>query len=160
MCKLKRAVFILPFFTTINIAMEALYQYRAYTLIDITKTNVLTQSAEQQKQRNQQRNWETINQLLSLRAQLMEFTYLPMIAADVVEYSFGINYTGTHNIWSFDFAVEREDVYALNHDRYGTLKDDFKLAPVILGLDETAHPPLPLFYASGVDKNIYFKTRS
>jgi hypothetical protein len=148
------------FFTTINIAMETLYRYYAYTLIDITETKVLTQSAEQQKQRNQQRNWETINQLLSLRAQLMEFNYLPAVTDDVAEYSFGINYTGLHKIWSFDFAVEREDVYAFNHDRYGILKDDFKLAPIILGLDETAHPTLPLFYASGVDKNIYFKTRS
>ena len=140
--------------------MEALYQYRAYTLIDITETKVLTQSVEQQKQRNQQRNWETINQLLSLRAQLLEFNYLSMVSADVADYAFGINYTGTHNIWSFDFAVEREDIYAVNHDKYGALKDDFKIAPMILGLDETATPPLPLFYASGADKNIYFKTRS
>ena len=140
--------------------MEALYQYRAYTLIDITETKVLTQSVEQQKQRNQQRNWETINQLLSLRAQLLEFNYLSMVSADVADYAFGINYTGTHNIWSFDFAVERDDIYAVNHDKYGALKDDFKIAPIILGLDETATPPLPLFYASGADKNIYFKTRS
>ena len=140
--------------------MEALYQYRAYTLIDITETNVLTQSVEQQKQRNQQRNWETINQLLSLRAQLLEFNYLSMVSADIAEYAFGVNYEGTHNIWSFDFAIEHEDVYVLNHDKFGVLKDDFKIAPIILGLDETATPPLPLFYASGADKNIYFKTRT
>ena len=140
--------------------MEALYQYRAYTLIDITETKVLTQSVEQQKQRNQQRNWETINQLLSLRAQLIEFNYLSMVSADVAEYAFGVNYVGTHNIWSFDFAIEHEDVYVLNHDKFGVLKDDFKIAPIILGLDETATPPLPLFYASGADKNIYFKTRT
>ena len=140
--------------------MEALYQYRAYTLIDITETKVLTQTVEQQKQRNQQRNWETINQLLSLRAQLLEFNYLSMVSADVAEYAFGVNYVGTHNIWSFDFAIEHEDVYVLNHDKFGILKDDFKIAPIILGLDETATPPLPLFYASGADKNIYFKTRT
>ena len=140
--------------------MEALYQYRAYTLIDITETKVLTQSVEQLKQRNQQRNWETIHQLLSLRAQLIEFNYLSMVSADVAEYAFGVNYVGTHNIWAFDFAIEHEDVYALNHDKFGVLKDDFKIAPIILGLDETATPPLPLFYASGADKNIYFKTRT
>jgi hypothetical protein len=140
--------------------MEALYQYRAYTLIDITETKVLTQSIEQQKQRNQQRNWETIYQLLSLRAQLLEFNCMPVVSADIAEYAFGINYVGKHNIWMFDFAVERDDVYALNHDKFGVLKDDFKIAPIILGLDETATPPLPLFYASGADKNIYFKTRT
>ena len=87
-----------------------------------------------------------------------EFFVLFQVRFDASE--FGVNYTGLHKIWSFDFAVEREDVYAFNHDRYGILKDDFKLAPIILGLDETAKPPLPLFYASGADKNIYFKTRS
>jgi hypothetical protein len=140
--------------------MEALYRYQAYTLIDITETKILTQSIAKQYQRNQQRNWETINQLLSLRTQLLEVNCAPVLFADVVAYSFGINYTGAHNIWAFDFAVDHEDVYAVNHDRYGMLKDDFKIAPIILGLDETALPQLPLFYASGPYKNIYFKTHS
>lgn len=148
----------MPFLLAINIAMDNLYRYQAYTLIDITKTDVLTQSIEHQKERNQQRNWETIYQLLSLRAQLLEFNYLSKITADVADYSFGVAYQGSHSIWTFSFAVEREDIYSFNHDRYGTLKDDFKIVPIILGLDETAKPALPLFYASGTDKNIYFKT--
>jgi hypothetical protein len=139
--------------------MESLYQYRAYTLIDITNTNILTQTIDQQRQRNQQRNWETIYQLLSLRTQLLSFDTADAVVEDVSDYSFGINYTGMHKIWSVDFSIDHEDVYALNHDKFGILKDDFKIAPIILGLDETAHPPLPLFYASGADKNIYFKTR-
>ena len=149
----------MAFFTAINIAMEALYRYRAYTLIDITETNVLTQSVEQQKQRNQQRNWETINQLLSLRAQLLSVDVEDAVVDNVDDYSFGVNYIGMHKIWSFDFSIDHEDVYALNHDKFGVLKDDFKITPIILGLDETARPPLPLFYASGANKNIYFKTR-
>ena len=140
----------------INIYMDYLHRYRAYTLVDVTRTDVLSQSAALQKQRNQQRNWETVNQLLSLRLQLMEFNYLTATVDDVKDYAFGINYAGAHNIWQFTFAIEHEGVYAYENDRYGTLKDDFKITPIILGLDETAKPPLPLFYASGPDKNIYF----
>jgi hypothetical protein len=143
----------------INIAMESLYHYRAYTLIDITNTNVLVQNINQQKQRNQQRNWETIYQLLSLRAQLLTFAYIDAVTDNVANYSFGVNYTGMHKIWSFDFAVDHDDVYAYNHDKFGILKDDFKIAPIILGLDETVTPPMALFYASAANKNIYFKTR-
>lgn len=134
--------------------MENLYRYRGYTLIDITKTNVL--SNEKSKERNQQRNWETVQQLLNLRAQLLSFDYLNSLVDDVKNYSFGVNYQGQHRIWQFEFTVEREDIYSIEHDRYGTLKNDFAVTPVILDLDETAKPTTPLFYVSGPEKNIYF----
>ena len=133
-----------------------LYRYQAHTLIDITKTNVVSYSQEKEKLRNQQRNWETVIQILSLRAQLITMDYLGSKIADVKKYSFGINYTGEHKIWTFEFSVEHENIYAIENDRYGSLKNDFRIAPIILGLDETARPELPMFYPSGVDKNIYF----
>ena len=136
--------------------MDLLHRYHAYTLIDITKTDVYTN--EPIKERNQQRNWETVQQVLSLRAQLLSFDYLGVMEDDVKNYSFGIDYRGQHRIWQFEFTVEHEDVYSLGHDRYGALKDDFKITPIILGLDETARPSVPLFYASGSEKNIYFIT--
>lgn len=134
--------------------MELIHRYHGYTLIDITKTDVLTN--DQLKLRNQQRNWESVQQILSLRAQLIEFNYLGNSKDNVKNYSFGINYKGQHKVWQFEFAIEHEDVYSLDHDRYGTLKNDFMVTPIILGLDETATPVTPLFYASGPDKNIYF----
>ena len=134
--------------------MENLYRYRGYTLIDITETDVV--DAEQSKKRNQQRNWETIYQILNLRAQLLEFKYLKSETVDLKDYSFGVVHQGAHRVWSFEFAVENEGIYSLDHDRYGTLKDDFKIAPIILGLDETVTQTLPLFYVSGPQKNIYF----
>ena len=139
--------------------MEDLYRYRAYTLIDVTNTGITTYSSKQEKQRNQQRNWETVYQVLSLRAQLMEFASPDILTDNVKKYNFGKNYTGTHKIWTFEFGVEHADIYALADDSCGTLKDDFKVTPVILGLDETAKPSIPMFYATGPDKNIYFITQ-
>jgi hypothetical protein len=124
----------------INIDMDLMYTYQAHTLIDITNTNMLNN--EQSKQRNQQRNWETIYQILSLRTQLMRFEFLGVVEDEVGKYSFGQNYSGKHKIWNFSFSVEHDDVYAIDNDRYGALKDDFKIAPVILGLDETAKPSI------------------
>ena len=136
--------------------MDNLYRYRGYTLIDITPTGQLT--SENPKARNQQRNWETVNQILSLRAQLLEFNYLGVKSETIDQHSFGVNYQGAHNVWSFEFAVERDDIYSFQHDRYGTLKNDFAVTPIVLGLDETIKPNIPLFYASGPEKNIYFIT--
>jgi hypothetical protein len=91
---------------------------------------------------------------------LLDIKYLGSVEEDLLPYSFGVNYSGLHRIWSFEFAVEHDGIYSFESDRYGTLKDDFKIAPIILGLDETVVPPMPLFYTSGPDKNIYFKTLS
>jgi len=131
-----------------------LYRYRGFTLVDITNTNV-TAPTDQFK-RNQQRNWETVQQILSLRVQLIDFKYLGCTTCDLQKFSFGINYSGMHNVWNFEFAVEHDGIFSTDIDRYGSLKDDFKITPIILNLSETAKPTLPLFYASGPEKNIYF----
>lgn len=132
------------------------HRLQGFTLIDITQTGTL--ASESSKSRNQQRNWETISQILGLRTQLLDLKYVGMESVDLSQHSFGIDYHGIHNVWSFEFAVEYDDVYSLNSDRYGALKNDFKIAPIILGLDETVNATIPLFAVSGPNKNIYFKT--
>lgn len=137
--------------------MNNQYLYQGFTLVDITPTGVTTHTAKQELERNQQRNWETIQQILSLRTQ-------PTIIAtdnftnDVNQYNFGINYTGQHRIWTFKFAVEYADIYQEGPDKFGLVKYDFKITPVILGLSETAQPERALFYPKGPWNNIYFKT--
>ena len=133
-----------------------LHVYQVYTLIDITQTKVTTFSKEKEKARNQQRNWETVMQIIGLRAQLLDVKYIGVTKDNVKNYSFGVNYQGVHNIWKFEFTVEHADLYTIDNDRYGALKNDFRIAPVILGLDETAKPSIGMFYPSGTEKNIYF----
>jgi hypothetical protein len=50
---------------------QRMYNHQIFTLIDITKTNVLQHSVEKTKERNQQRNFETVCQLLGLRTQII-----------------------------------------------------------------------------------------
>lgn len=133
------------------------YIYQVYTLVDITPTGRTIYSREHELERNQQRNWETILQLINLRTQ----TEILKTANSVkniknLDQVFGVNYTGKHRVWSFKFSVDYAEVYREGADLYGLLKSDFKLTPVILGLTETAHPNQPIFYTSGPWKNIYF----
>jgi hypothetical protein len=132
------------------------YFYQGYTLIDITPTGVISYTPAKEKERNQQRNWETVQQIISLRTQPTVMSVDDFVD-DVKNYHFGVHYTGTHRIWRFNFAVEYADIYQAGNDKFGLVKYDFKITPVILGLTETAVPSMPLFYPNGPLNNIYFK---
>jgi hypothetical protein len=133
------------------------YLYQGFTLIDITPTGIVNDGSAAKHQRNQQRNWETVQQIISLRTQPHIFSTRNFVA-DVELHNFGINYQGQHRIWTFKFSVEYADVYQEGPDKFGLVKYDFKITPVILGLNETATPERALFYPKGPWNNIYFKT--
>jgi len=102
------------------------------TLIDITQTG---QSKFKSKDRlliNQQANWNTFLQVLSMRVNPL-FENAPTVSkADVEGLGFGKDYEGKHNVWTFTFETERE--LALSEELLAT---DFDLVPVVTSLTET-----------------------
>jgi len=120
------------------------------TLIDITETGVIRGESVE---RDQQRNWQTVLQVLSLKTQ-PEIVHSPglIVTDDIDGYSFGQDYRGKHNIWVFAF---RSANYGGEYN-VESLTQDFDQIPVILGLNETARMLLPLFFTQGTMKNIYF----
>ncbi len=133
------------------------YLYQGFTLIDITPTGVINYSPQNEFKRNQQRNWETVQQILSLRTQptILE---TDNFTADLNSYNFGVNYTGQHHIWTFKFGVDYADIYQDGPDKFGLVKYDFKITPIILKLNETAVPEIAVFQPKGPWNNIYFKS--
>ena len=133
------------------------YLYQGFTLIDITPTGVISYSPQNEFKRNQQRNWETVQQILSLRTQptILETKNFTI---DVINYNFGINYSGKHHIWTFKFGVDYADIYQDGPDKFGLVKYDFKITPVIVGLTETIKPEVAVFIPKGPWNNIYFKS--
>jgi hypothetical protein len=133
------------------------YLYQGFTLIDITPTGVISWSPQNEQKRNQQRNWETVQQILSLRTQptIMETNNF---VDDVMGYNFGIEYQGEHRIWTFKFGVDYADIYQEGADKFGLVKYDFRITPVILGLTETILPEVAVFEPKGPWNNIYFKS--
>lgn len=119
------------------------------TLIDITATGI---TKGQSNARDQQRNWETVLQVLGLKTQPLVIKH-PVCwqNEDLAYLDFGEFYEGTHSVWGFQFRGERDDFYTLDQ-----LHEDFDQVPVILGLDETARFMLPIFHTQGTLKNIYF----
>lgn len=117
---------------------------RCYTLIDITPTGFVRKPSNPEEivKRNQQRNYETFLQLISLRAQ-PSIVHRPVKIDDVQieDHVFGSYYMPSlfpYTVWCFDFESEHEDSYADHGHPLGSLIADFNNIPIIDGLAETA----------------------
>ena len=137
----------MPFLLAINIFMKT---FICATLIDITNTGITKGDS---LIRNQQRNWETVLQVLGLKTQPIIISG-PEIIIDVegVDKIFGEFYQTMQKVWIFKFASER-NIYTVDQ-----LYEDFEQVPVITGLEESARFMLPIFHSYGILKNIYFST--
>lgn len=93
--------------------------------------------------RNQQRNWETIMQIVSLRAQPMEVGMTKVV----------------DNIWQFNFTVESSGVYSktADPDNLDVLLMECHGIPMVVGLQESSVLE-PKLISSGPDQNIWFET--
>jgi hypothetical protein len=87
--------------------------------------------------RNQQRNWETLNQLISLRTQVFDVEPVASVPGE----------------WCFEFSVEHGEVY--NTDLSGLIAECAGV-PMLTGLTEklTAQHTL---VTTGADQNIWFE---
>jgi hypothetical protein len=134
-------------------------KYVCQTLFDITATGItghckmtrmpfkdragqqIYDVASWNKSRNQQRNWETITQILSLRTQLFDLTE-PV--SDT---------TGTR--WMFEFETESEGIYGPNSDPVQILREDAEGVPMLTGLRNMADVE-PYLVTQGSRQNIWF----
>jgi len=107
-----------------------------------TKTGLVIDTAEQwNRSRNQQRNWESLLQIISLRTQ-------PMNVVTPAKQKDG---------WHFEFDVEAEGVLSSNADSddLAGLVGDCEGVPMVTGLDEVALVTATL-HAQGTNQNIWF----
>ena len=134
-------------------------KYRCQTLFDITATGVtghcklinmpfydqagqlIANQTDWNRSRNQQRNWETLTQILGLRTQLFELTN-PVT-----------DRTGTN--WMFEFATETDGVFGDVTDPVSVLRDDANGVPMLLDLNNRSDV-MPMLCTSGSAQNIWF----
>ena len=127
------------------------------TLFDITATGItghykssrvpfqdaggsrITDESSWNRSRNQQRNWETLTQLLQLRSQIFDLT----------------TPTAVEDAWQFKFSVEIDQLYLLDGDDFGVLRQDCAGVPMITGLGEQ-HFLATVLIPQGAQQNIWF----
>ena len=131
-------------------------QFECRTLFDITDTGVVghyksarvpfrcrngtlvTDEHSWNRARNQQRNWETLTQLISLRTQIIDVT----------------DPARNKKYWGFTFNTE-VDVFSTYTDPVGVLKGDSEGVPMLTMLDNDPNIDSVLV-PSGVGQNIWF----
>lgn len=102
------------------------------TMFDCTRTEVRSyrkgnlDDIDWNFQRNQQRNWETMLQCISLRCQ-------PLNVSGPYIYT-----NENHQLyWTFSFENDRQDIFLLDDDPLGALKADCHGVPMLVGLTES-----------------------
>jgi hypothetical protein len=90
--------------------------------------------------RNQQRNWETLTQLISLRTQVFDIS----------------NPIQEDAVWRFEFSTETPDVFGTTDDPVRILREDSNLVPMLRELDNDTDIE-PMLITSGPKQNIWFR---
>jgi hypothetical protein len=104
-------------------------RFRLLTLIDITNTGA--RRGDDSRKQQQQQNFLTAIQTISLRSNPI-IKNRPSVQLQAVRgLGFGDDVKGAHSIWTLDFEFE-SDSHSLE-----LLIKDFDLVPVISNLDET-----------------------
>jgi len=134
-------------------------KYAVQTFFDITATgitghfkpakipfrddagNTITDLESWTRARNQQRNWETITQILGLRTQLFR---LQTPVTDT-----------TNSAWMFEFETETDHIYGDDADPTRVLRSDSDGVPMLVELDNRPEL-LPMLATSGPAQNIWF----
>ncbi len=123
------------------------------TLIDITQTGQTKFKSQDRLLINQQANWNTFFQVLSMRVNPDFNTWPAVEKCSVDKLGFGTKHKGKHNVWTFYLDIERD--FALDK---AMLTVDFDLVPVIKGLSETILNNNDAFRTTDVQaQNIVFK---
>ena len=120
--------------------------YLAYTLVDISETSAL-----------QIQNYNSLVQVLQLRANVDNVDEGMKGNQDLMQYDFGTNFGGNQNVWTMSFTTEQQNLFANRNGEFGGLIDDIHNVPVITKLMESVKIDPKVFDSINPDtKNIYF----
>jgi hypothetical protein len=124
--------------------------FTCYTLIDISDSGIYDPTAGAAYEQAQ--NLNALLQAISLGSQPILTSVEKLVAADMDDFDFGSDFTGTHNMWVLRFASERVGSITVN-----TLVRDIDGLPVYDDLDETATFDSNVFETNDIAQtNIYF----
>ena len=134
------------------------------TLFDITRTNVSSRRHSYvqdglEKPRSQHSNFETVLQIISMRAQPENITDPEKQMVTVNSASvWGTAYRGKEKIpqWRFTFTVESESVFDDGDTSIGNLFKDSEGIPMIIHLEESSRIQSTIDSSSQF-RNIYFE---
>jgi hypothetical protein len=123
--------------------------YQITSLVDITRTNPHRSETDTVKL-SQQANFNSLIQAIGLRSNV-EWEQDPKRHEGALPSPFD----GRGAYWTWEFAVEREDVFLNNNDPVGLLIEDLHNVPVLTSLTETVDIHPPAFQTQGPRINLW-----
>lgn len=142
------------------------HRIACYTLFDITKTGVLnrarpgddvTDIISWYNMRNTQCNFDTILQIVSLRAQpdIASFPKEMHIHLEDTEFGHAFKDKKKHTVWTFDFDIQYSSVFDDGNSELGFLYSDCQNVPMIVTSKVDVNTPNVLD-CEKMHRNIYF----
>lgn len=132
------------------------HHYIIYTTVDITPTGVVNSNSrsetDYEHRRNQQRNYDTLCQVISLRANI----HKPSVKIDLIDSVPAVfpnpGLPDSYLVWCLEFWCDRQDVFG---EQNSALIEDLHMVPIVPALDETVPQFPPYFITHGDLRNIY-----
>lgn len=142
------------------------HRISCYTLFDITRTGVLNRAKPGMdienienwyEMRNTQCNFDTILQLISLRAQPDVSFYPKKMYKELKSTQFGEAYIDDkkHSFWTFDFEVQHSSVFNDGISELGFLYNDCQNVPMIITKEVDVNTS-NILDCGNTYRNIYF----
>jgi hypothetical protein len=138
------------------------YTYEIYTTVDITPTGIVSNKYKHiknyQLKRNQQRNYSTLIQVLSLRTNVDQPIVQEFLIDPADSHIFPCpDLPDQYKIWALRFKADRYQVFGEKNE---TAINDLHMVPIIPALTETTPIFPPYFITHGDLRNIYIPDRS
>ena len=131
------------------------HQYIIYTTVDITYTGITSNSKKTSASdlmRNQQRNFDTLCQVISLRANIYNpVVYIQSMNA-ITDIFPNPNLPDEYLCWTMEFYCDHSGVFGENNQE---LHYDLHMTPIIPALTETVPQFPPYFISYGELRNIF-----
>lgn len=132
-------------------------EYKLYTLVDITNTGQTRHESGREADRWKEQNFQTVLQILGIRANITEYTAPEMI--EVGGRVIGFDTDDVLRVWRFDFRTERDYLYERDGNPVALMQEDFHLVPYIAGLGEAMEQKYAVFNCYAPGNNIVFHKR-
>mgnify|MGYP001546729672 CR=1 FL=1 len=132
------------------------HRYRIYTTVDITPTGVINNSNKNTQdyhlKRNQQRNYDTLCQVISLRANIHNPTVTERTIRKSTRTFPNPALPEEYKIWTMGFWCDHDMVFGESHQ---ALCQDLNMVPIVPNLTETVPQFPPYFITIGDFRNVY-----
>ena len=141
---------LITVYTLIDITISNIVKYKPEDIPIKTSSGIVWDMGDYIKAKNQQANFSTLIQTISIRANPLQISTPRITKAPT---TFGSKYKSIKKCWAISFTLEHAGFYT-NIGPHDLLLEDLDGVPIILGLTESKTVKEPLWTVSGSKCNI------